>query len=593
MTISEPSLLHQPELLKQALLKGFPGGIVIVDDKGNIVAINELVLKLLNIEEDDIVGCKVDNIIMNTRIDEVLETGEQELNRYQFFGNTKILTNRIPIFNQNDEILGVAAYFQEVSEVEECAEKLESVQRLKKNLEAILNSIDDGIHVIDEEGRTIFYNEKMAELENQTREQVINKKLLDVFPSLDRKSSTLMQTLETKEPMISQKQNYINYNGEEITTINKTLPIKLEDQFIGALEIAKDVTDLERLSKRVLDLQSELYETKEDKEELNNGTSYVFSDIIGQSYDLKEKISYAKRAARTSSSVLISGETGTGKELFAQSIHNASIRKNRPFIAQNCAALPKNLLEGILFGTKKGGFTGAVDRKGLFNQADGGTLLLDEINSMSLELQAKLLRVLQEGIIRPVGGSEGVEVDVRIIATINKHPLEAIKHEELRNDLYYRLAVVNLQLPPLRDRKEDILLLVDYFIDHFNRKFNYKIEGISDGVERLFLDYDWPGNVRQLEHVIEGAINIVGAKGIINQQDVEPFMLNAETQQDNELDLQRTEEALPEFLENIEQKLIKDALNETSGNISQAARNLGVKRQSLQYKIKKYGLETK
>ncbi|MTI61346.1 MAG: PAS domain-containing protein [Firmicutes bacterium] len=580
-------------LLYRVLLKGFPGGIVIVDAEGQVVMINELASDLLGIGKD-IIGSKVKDVLVNTRIDKVLETGKDELNKYQSIANTKILTNIIAIFDKNNEIIGVAAYFQEVKEIEVMAEKLESIKRLKKNLETILNSIDDGIHVVDEDGRTVFYNEKMMKLENQNKDQVINKKLLDVFPFLDQESSTLMQTLKTRKPISSRKQSYINYKGEEITTINKTLPIILDEQFIGALEIARDVTELEKLSGRVLDLQSELYDTKEKKEELNNGTTYVFSDIMGNNYDLKEKIHYAKRAAKTSSSILISGETGTGKELFAQSIHNASDRKNKPFIAQNCAALPKELLESILFGTKKGGFTGAVDRKGLFSQADGGTLLLDEVNSMSIELQAKLLRVLQEGVIKPVGGNKGIKVDVRIIATINKHPLEVLRNGELRSDLYYRLAVVNLHLPPLRERKGDILLLTDYFINQFNNKFNYQVEGISEEVKEMFLNYDWPGSVRQLEHVIEGAINIVGFKGLIKKQDVKSFMLDIEEKSKEKLTFNKEKvfdgKPLPDLMKKIEKKLIKEALSETEGNVSQAAENLGVKRQSLQYKIKKYKL---
>ncbi|MCK8817537.1 sigma 54-interacting transcriptional regulator [Natroniella sulfidigena] len=577
------------ELLNKALLEGIPGGVVVVDNDEKIVAINDFALDLLGIETDQVVGDNIAEVISTTRIDQVLQTGQAELNRYQIIGGTKILTNRIPIFEQ-EQVVAVVAYFQKIKEAEEMAEKLKSVQRLKKTLEAILNSIDDGIRVVDEEGRIKVYNSKMADLENLEREQVINKKLLDILPSLSRETSTIMRTLNSQESVMEHQQSYINYKGEEITTINKTLPMMLEDEFIGALEIAKDVTQLKELSEKVIDLQSELYDTEEKKEEFNNGTNYVFSDIIGENKGLKQKIKYAKRAARTSSSILISGETGTGKELFAQSIHNASRRRKEPFIAQNCAALPKDLLEGILFGTKKGGFTGAVNRQGLFEQVDGGTLLLDEINSMPLELQAKLLRVLQEGIIRPIGGDKGVRVDVRIIATINKNPLQAIEEGELREDLYYRLAVVNLELPPLRERTDDISLLVDYFIEKFNRKFNYQIQGIEQEAEDYFLNYSWPGNVRQLEHVLEGVINILDRDDKISKEDVELFMLDTKGEiETNKIDL-KEDDSLPNIIEDIEKNLIKEAIDNNNNNISQAARELGIKRQTLQYKIKKYQL---
>ncbi|WP_408954629.1 sigma 54-interacting transcriptional regulator [Natroniella sp. ANB-PHB2] len=577
------------DILNKALLEGIPGGVVVVDSSEKIIAINDLALDLLKIETDQVVGDNITEVISTTRIDKVLQTGQAELNRYQIIEETKILTNRVPIF-EKDQVIAVVAYFQKIKEAEEMAEKLKSVQRLKKTLEAILNSIDDGIRVVDEEGRIKIYNEKMAELENLERDQVLNKKLLNILPSLNQETSTIMRTLSSQESVMERQQSYINYKGEEINTINKTLPMMLDGEFIGALEIAKDITLLKELSEKVVALQSELYQAREKKKEFNNGTNYIFSDIIGENRVLQEKIKHAKRAARTSSSVLISGETGTGKELFAQSIHNASERRKKPFIAQNCAALPKDLLEGILFGTKKGGFTGAVNRKGLFEQVDGGTLLLDEINSMSLELQAKLLRVLQEGIIRPIGGDKGVRVDVRIIATINKNPLQAINEEELREDLYYRLAVVNLKLPPLRDRNDDIPLLVDYFIDKFNRKFNYQIQGIEQETEDYFLKYSWPGNVRQLEHVLEGAINILDKDAKIRKEDVELFMLD--TNSNDETDKVNFEQgdSLPNIIEGIEKRLIKEAISNNNNIISQAARELGIKRQTLQYKIKKYQL---
>ncbi|RCW79278.1 PAS domain S-box-containing protein [Halanaerobium sp. DL-01] len=281
------------------------------------------------------------------------------------------------------------------------SKKLNNEENYKKILGTILDLIDEGIHIIDNKGKTIFYNKKMAELENQNRKKVLNKNLLNVFPELSEKNSTLMKTLKTKEKSPLKQQTYINYKNETVTTINETIPIKLDEKFIGALEIAKDITELKKLYEQVLEFKTESYE-KEEQKKLNNGTSYCFSDIIGEDPALKEIISYAKRAAKTSSAILISGETGTGKELLAQSIHNKSKRSDKPFIAQNCAALPANLLESILFGTQKGAFTGAIDRKGLFQRAEGGTLLLDEINSMPKELQAKLLRVLQEKKLDPL-----------------------------------------------------------------------------------------------------------------------------------------------------------------------------------------------
>lgn len=469
-------------------------------------------------------------------------------------------------------------------------------ENLKEMLEAILNSLAEGIHVVDEKGNTIIYNCKMAELENMDRDYVLNKNLLDVFPSLDEETSTLLQVLRQDKVIENKQQEYLNKSGQKVTTINTTVPIKIGSDRIWALEIARDITEIKDLYNKIIRLQEKLF-TESEAVTLDD-RYYRFDDIIGEDKKLRQVIQYAKQAARTDSSILIVGDTGTGKELIAQSIHNRSRRGDKPFIAQNCAALPENLLEGILFGTRKGGFTGAVDRKGLFEQASGGTLLLDEINSMSTALQAKLLRVLQEGRVRPVGSKKDVRVDVRIIATINTTPVTAIKRGSLREDLYYRLAVVLLYLPSLADRGQDILLLARHFIKKFNRKFDCQVQGLSTGLEKLFLDYSWPGNVRQLEHVIEGAMNIIGEGQLIEREHVETFLIEkdedivkGEKTEEDKVVVNDNDMVLTEELNEIEKKIIKETLQTTGGNITEAARKLGIKRQSLQYRLRKYNID--
>jgi len=459
-----------------------------------------------------------------------------------------------------------------------------------KHLAVILNNINEGIHVVNEKGETVIYNNKMAELEDMDKESVIGKPLLDVFPSLDEENSTLLRTLHSGEKIENKQQEYLNKYGEKIITINSTIPIKFENGKIWALEVAKDITEIKNLYNKINILQDKLYNN--DDFEDDEDSLYTFSDIKGEDPKLKKVIQYANQAAKTDSSILIVGDTGTGKELFAQSIHNASRRREKPFIAQNCAALPENLLEGILFGTRKGGFTGAVNRNGLFEQANGGTLLLDEINSMSPTLQAKLLRVLQTNKVRPVGGDEEVKVDVRIIATTNTPPIKAIRSGDLREDLYYRLAVVLLYLPSLSERKEDIKLLSNYFIKKFNRKFAARVKGLSKEVINLFKKYEWPGNVRQLEHVIEGAINILGNDNYIKKEHVESFLIDIEEEKkDSKQKKIKDEGKLPDMIDKYEKEIIINTLDETNWNITKAAEKLGIKRQSLQYRIDKYELK--
>ncbi len=457
-------------------------------------------------------------------------------------------------------------------------------------LQNILQYADLGIHVIDKERTTIVYNREMAQLEGLDRKNVLNKNLLKVFPSLNENSSTLVKVLETGKPVSNNTQTYLNYKGKSITTINTTIPLKNENEIVGALEIAKNITHVKKLSDQLMELQSELNDSYSNK---NKGLRhYVFKDIIGNNKIFKKAVEIGRKASKTSSSVLIYGETGSGKELFAQSIHYEGIRKNNSFIAQNCAAIPDALLEGILFGTEAGGFTGAISRPGIFEQADGGTLLLDEINSMPLSLQTKILRVLQEGYIRRVGGVEDIPVDVRIIATTNEEPLESIRKGRLRKDLFYRLNVVYIKIPSLRERRDDISILCEHFIKKYNKQLFKDVWMVSDEVLKAFNKYFWPGNVRELENAIESSMNYISNdEHVLKKED---FISCSHIFEDgklintyNEIEMSKP---LPKILGNIEKKFIINSLKNNDDNITKAANELGIKRQTLQHKIKKYKL---
>lgn len=458
-------------------------------------------------------------------------------------------------------------------------------------LQNILHSIDIGIHVIDENRKTVLYNDAMARIEGLDPEQVLDKDLLEVFPSLNEDSSTLIRVLTGKEPILDKTQVYINSKGRKIFTINSTIPIFINDKVVGALEIAKDVTYVKELSEKLIDLQNELKANNESHKynRKNKIKKYSFIDIIGRDEEIVRLKEIAKRASNSPSSVLIYGETGTGKELFAQSIHYGGNRKDKPFIAQNCAAIPETLLEGILFGTEKGGFTGAIQREGIFEQANGGTLLLDEINSMSISLQAKLLRVLQEGYIRRIGGVKDIPIDVKIIATTNEDPMVSIENGSLRKDLYYRLNVIYIKIPPLRERKDDIKLLSNHFISKYSYILNRDILGIDDRVLEAFQAYSWPGNVRELENVIESAMNYAPLdRDYLKEED---FVINTnifERKFSLSIKGPSMDKPLPTYLEDIEKLIIQEKLEKNQYNISRAAKELGIKRQTLQHKIKKY-----
>lgn len=461
----------------------------------------------------------------------------------------------------------------------------------KATLQNILHHGNIGIHVIDNERKTKIYNQVMADLEGLEINQVMDKDILEIFPSLSEDTSTLIRVMNKGEPILNSTQTYLNFKGQSITTISSTIPLFSNEKIIGAVEIANNVTNLKNLSDQLMELQKELVSSKVPLKTNNNRIKrYKFSDIIGESESLSLAKKIGKKASNTSSSVLIFGETGTGKELFAQSIHNEGIRKRSTFIAQNCAAIPESLLEGILFGTEKGGFTGAVEREGIFEQANGGTLMLDEINSMSLPLQAKLLRVLQEGYIRRIGGVKDIPVDVRIIATTNEDPLESISKGTIRKDLYYRLNVVYIPIPPLRERKEDIELLCQHFIDKYNPLLNKDIKTLSKDVINEFKNYSWPGNIRELENFIEGAMNMasLGAQELKRDDFLNSTFKPVSLSLEEKVYLDLKNQPLPDLLEHLEKEIITKTLNNNDNNITISAKELGVKRQTLQHKIKKY-----
>lgn len=445
--------------------------------------------------------------------------------------------------------------------------------------EQLMEEIDAGVHAIDSDGKTIIYNQKISEIENMNPEEVLHKPIKEVFQFGEGQGSTLHRAMTEGKISRNEKQTYFNNKGVEITTINNTFPVVHQGSVIGALEVTKDITRLERLV----------------QDNMNNGSRrYHFRDIIGISDSLNEVVEHAKRATRTTSSVLIVGETGTGKELFAQSIHNESSRAAGPFISQNCAALPESLIEGILFGTKKGAFTGAENRPGLFEQAEGGTLLLDEMNSLSPDLQSKLLRVIQEKTVRRVGDTEERKVDIRLLATMNEDPVDAITNGRLRKDLYYRLSVVSLFIPPLRERMVDLQPLSEYFISKYSELFQLEIHGISEEVRELFQGYHWPGNIRELEHVIEGAMNLITEENKIETTHLPLHFKKKKLKKPLEQEGSWEEETtllLKNYLFQAEKTFMQRVLKEHNYRVQETADAIGISRQSLQYRMKKLGIK--
>ena len=449
-----------------------------------------------------------------------------------------------------------------------------------KNIESLLNICNyfDGIIVTDKNGIINYYVNFRTDIYNLRLNQIIGKSILEIHPELKEEDSTIMQVLKTGQPIYDRIEHLTTSHGDCMTNLCSTLPILENGEIVGAIDLSRGID---------MDVQRKFIEMPKVCNQSNS--LYHVNDIVSASKKVNDLKSIISMVANTDSTVMICGETGTGKEMFAQSIHTAGVRASKPFISQNCAAIPNTLLEGILFGTTKGSFTGAEDKAGLFEMANGGTLFLDEINSMDLVMQAKILKVIEEKRVRRLGSDDTVSLDLKIISATNKPPLQCVQENTIREDLFYRLSTVLFDIPPIRERIVDIPLLVNYFIEQNNSKMNKNVLGVSSEVMELFMNYQWPGNVRELKNVIEGAFNVIGSSEI-RKEDLPPYLLNNYSNQNERLISYSEDMSLTERLQEYEKRLIIQALDSTS-NLTRAAEKLKITKQALNYKILKYGLK--
>lgn len=446
--------------------------------------------------------------------------------------------------------------------------------------------IHQPLAVINTKGEYIYYNQESADLDGYSIEQALGKHMLDVYPKMKETQSTMLSSLKSGEEYIGHYQIYHNARGQAVDYQHTTAPLYSNNgKMLGVIEIGRDMSAVRRLQEQVVDLNRLLYSSNHDKQPA----------IITESPLMLSCIDKGKRLAASQIPVMIIGETGTGKELFARLVHQYSQRADKPFLALNCAALPPSLVESTLFGTVRGAYTGAENRQGYLELAEGGTLFLDELNAMPLEIQSKLLRFLQDKTFWKLGGQQQRYSDVRIIAAMNEAPPDLIASGKLRADLFYRLSVGMLTLPPLNKRTEDIPLLAHYFIDKYRNDVMSEIYGISEQARLALLAHPWPGNVRMLENTI--------VRSMIMQEEDGP--LRTLIFEDEALDLSNNVAppntpasepvrercgSLDKQVAQFEKELIETELNHFQGNIAAAARALNISRTTLQYKVQKYGI---
>lgn len=453
-------------------------------------------------------------------------------------------------------------------------EKLVDIKRLKGELDTVLNSVQEAIEVAGIDGKIKYVNPSFSRVTSIPASQRIGHNIFDVSPN-----GALARSLRTHEPVFAHR---ALVGGTSVDVISNASPIVVDGKMEGAVVVFQPLTDIYKLMEQ-LKASNQVIDDLQSRINQISTSSYTFDDLIGSHPEFESALDLARKAAKSNSTILITGESGTGKELFAHAIHGASLRLDKPFIKVNCAAIPETLLESEFFGHEKGAFTGALKTKhGKMELANGGTIFLDEIGDMNPYLQAKLLRVLQEMEFERVGGTQTIKVDVRVIAATNRNLLEMAKQGDFREDLYYRLNVLELRLPPLRKHKEDIPAHVHSLIVKFNRKFGKHVMGLTSQAEELLMHYDWPGNIRELQNVIERAMVTV-EEDIINHKS----MLNLVDSQTTIQQEQVIRGIMP--IEQMEKQMIRFALKRYGDSVDgkkQAAKALKISLATLYNKLR-------
>jgi len=433
---------------------------------------------------------------------------------------------------------------------------------VKNETDIILDSIADGVFTIDPDFKITYMNRMAGEILGVSEKDVIGKFCFEVFhANICEHSCAMKETLETGRSVINKTIYIVNSGGERVPISVSTALLKGENgEIIGGVETFRDITALETLRKEI-------------------EAAYTFEDIVGKSILMRELFGILPDIAESESSVLIEGPSGTGKELVARAIHSLSPRRSKPLVVINCAAVPDNLLESELFGYKAGAFTDAKkDKPGKILLAEGGSLFLDEIGDVSPAIQAKLLRFLQEKEYEPLGGTTPVKADVRIITATNKTLIDEVKKGAFREDLFYRINVVNIKMPTLSERREDVPLLVSHFIDKYNAIKGKHIEGVSDDVMNILMDYDYPGNIRELENIVEHSF-VLCREPYIRREHLPKTLRQDEMPFNTKITLAE-----------MERIYILRALEKNGGNRMKAAHDLDIDTSTLWRKMKKYNI---
>ncbi|MBF7083853.1 sigma 54-interacting transcriptional regulator [Desulfallas sp. Bu1-1] len=564
----------------RSLIDSTNNGIIAIDKRGVITIFNTSARRILGISDSNVIGKYIIDVLPKTRLPWILKTGKPEFNvKTEFEPAKKLFANYSPIMN-NGELIGAVAVFQDFSELESVSEELNRVKSLNKQLDAIINSSYDGIWITDHKGKTLKVNDAIERITGLSRDECIGRYMRDMELDGTVDESVTMKVLNEKKS-VTLVQN-VSTGRQTIVTGNPVFDD--EGNIIYVVTNVRDITELSKLKEKLIQAKDL---TNRYKNEINELKLKLVQqeDIIARSKLMQNILDLVSKVSMVDSTVLITGESGVGKEVVARLVHRLSARNEQGrFVTINCGAIPENLLESELFGYEKGAFTGAKKegKPGLFEVADKGTLFLDEVSELPLEMQVKLLRVLQEQEIMRIGGVKTVKVDVRVIAATNKNLFNLTHEGKFREDLYYRLNVIPIDIPPLRKRPEDISALISHYLYKFNNKFKTKKVISSETVDYL-LNYSWPGNVRELINILERLI-ITTRGDLITFSDL-PAHIKTSTHVSGAT---KKQEFIPlkEALEQYEREIIASAM-EVYGSTRKVAKMLGVSQSTVSRRVRK------
>lgn len=565
-----------------SLLDALENGVLAVNRRSIITVINPAAENMLKLKAGDVLGKFVVDVLPNVRVDKAMFDGSV-MNWHRIQGLPGILAKYLPVYSGGDPS-GAIAVLHDLTGYEKLAQEFEIVKEVQQTLAAVLDLAYDGIMAINSHGYVTTVNRAMMEFLDARAEQIMGRKASEVFPELELEGIIATGAADEGDARTIREKKCIVIRQ----------PIKKGDQVLGAVAkiTFKGLNRLPEMVKRLETLENQISYYRDELSRVTH-SGIRFEDIVGNSPQMDGAKNMARQTSRSLSSVLLLGESGTGKELFASAIHNHSGRTG-PFVKVNCAAMPDNLLESEFFGYEEGAFTGAkkAGKPGKFELAHKGTLFLDEVGDMSLQLQSKLLRALQEREFERVGGVKTIRVDVRIIAATNRDIEKLMEEGKFREDLYYRLNVIAIRVPPLRERNGDIYPLAAHLIRKYNRILGCRVRGVSPKAMEILMGHWWPGNVRELENVVERALNIV------SDGDMLPSHLPEYLQEKSKANTPENgyEEALFDMescIAGAEKEIVLRALAEAGGNRSKAARILGISRTKLYDRLKKHGIGIK